>query len=284
MNQKKDDALLVKYQKLYAEDIHSRVFAPLAEIYRQRGRFEEALQICQNGIKRHSSFVGAHITLGRIYLETQKVQEACKCFIKAIQLAPENILVHSLLARCWLRLNQSQKAIQSLKTILFLNPGNLQIQKALTQLENSTANPQKEDLFNFLPHAEKGVPSQVSSKEEKKAQESNPSLLPLDERRWPRELEKYLSLIDAFIHRREVDKALIYLEKIEEKWSQNREVQSRRKILMQSIKKDASEAEGADIHLKKRSPQAYREDQIKKMENLLLRVQKNRQQFKLTSN
>ena len=285
MPKEKDD-LLLKYQKIYAEDVHSRVFAPLAEAYRKRGKIEEALQICQNGIKRHAHFVGAYITLGRIYLDSQKEREACKCFIKAVQLAPENLLAHSLLARCWLRLNQSQKALKSLKTILFLNPNNPQIQKAITQLENSTAHKHEESLFAFLPDAEKKIPpptpkpskeeglGNVEGEGENRGRKPSPLTQPLHEGGGPRELEKFLSLIDALISLGRRDKALAYLEKMEEKWPQNKEVQVRRKTLTRSA--DRVPLGGSSAYLKRKSPQEDKEDQIRKLENLLLKIQNKR--------
>ena len=292
---KGNDTLILKYQKLYAEDTHSRAFAPLAEAYRQEGRIEEALQICQNGIRRHPQFIGAHITLGRIYLDSKKEREACKCFIQAIQLAPENILAHGLLARCWLRLNQPQKALKSLKTVLFLNPDNEQLQEAVHKLEistsaapsatnnptNSASKPHEESLLAFLPDADTSNRSNVQklSDSSKKEKEDTSFLNLLNEnhqtRTIPREMEKYLSLIDAFAQRGEHDKAFSYLEKLEEKWPQDKSVQARRKLLMQSII-----GEDSFVGNKQRNTKEDKKEKIQKLEILLLKIQNKRLQLK----
>ena len=281
------DEQILKYQQLYMEGSQSRVFAPLAEAYRQRGRMKEALHICKNGIKRHPNFIGAHVILGRIYLDSQKEQEACQCFIKAIQLAPENLLAHSLLARCWLRLKQPQKALKSLKTILFLNPRNEQIQKAINQLESSKANKNEDPLFSFLPDIEKGSPFPAQGPTEGQGYKKdspvppppvNPQ--PLHKAGSPRDVEKYLSLIDALISLGERDKALAYLKKIEEKWSQHRGVRFRRQALEQNIHTDRGDL--PLLRPEKRHPQTDKENQIRKLENLLLKVQNRRLQFKVS--
>ena len=45
-----------------ARDPSSRVFLQLAEEYRKAGKFEEAVEVCQEGLKHHPNYTSARVT------------------------------------------------------------------------------------------------------------------------------------------------------------------------------------------------------------------------------
>src|SRR5580704_11425858 len=47
-----------EYLRRFQEDPTSRVFAPLAEAYRRLGRFDEAIDICREGLEHNTDFHG----------------------------------------------------------------------------------------------------------------------------------------------------------------------------------------------------------------------------------
>ena len=49
-------------------DPASIAFAALAEEYRRAGQFEDAVETCRSGLRRHPAYVSARVTLGRALL------------------------------------------------------------------------------------------------------------------------------------------------------------------------------------------------------------------------
>lgn len=72
-------------------DPASIAFAALAEEYRRAGRFDEAITACATGLKRHPSYLSAHVTLGRALVEVGRYEDAREEFEFVLRAAPENL-------------------------------------------------------------------------------------------------------------------------------------------------------------------------------------------------
>ena len=72
-------------------DPASIAFAALAEEYRRAGRFEEAVSTCAAGLKRHPSYLSAHVTLGRALIELERYEDAQEELEFVLRAAPENL-------------------------------------------------------------------------------------------------------------------------------------------------------------------------------------------------
>ena len=79
-------------------DPASIAFAALAEEYRRAGLFEEAIATCSGGLKRHPSYLSAHVTLGRALLQTGRVDDAREALEFVLRTAPENLSAIEALA------------------------------------------------------------------------------------------------------------------------------------------------------------------------------------------
>ena len=79
-------------------DPASIAFAALAEEYRREGRFEEAIATCATGLRRHPSYLSAHVTLGRAWASLGRIDEARAEFEHVLRLAPENLAAIRALA------------------------------------------------------------------------------------------------------------------------------------------------------------------------------------------
>ena len=79
-------------------DPASIAFAALAEEYRREGRFEEAIATCGTGLRRHPSYLSAHVTLGRAWASLGRIDEARAEFEHVLRLAPENLAAIRALA------------------------------------------------------------------------------------------------------------------------------------------------------------------------------------------
>jgi tetratricopeptide (TPR) repeat protein len=72
-------------------DPGSIAFAALAEEYRRVGKFQQAIEACTEGLKRHPSYLSAHVTLGRALLEVGRFDEAEQQLQFVLRAAPENL-------------------------------------------------------------------------------------------------------------------------------------------------------------------------------------------------
>lgn len=72
-------------------DPASIAFAALAEEYRRLGKYQEAIDACNDGLKRHPSYLSAHVTLGRALLEVGRFDEAEQQLQFVLRAAPENL-------------------------------------------------------------------------------------------------------------------------------------------------------------------------------------------------
>lgn len=93
-----DNARLEELRRRVQSDPASIAFAALAEEYRREGRFDEAIAACAAGLKRHPSYLSAHVTLGRALIEIGQYDEAREELDFVLRGAPENLAAIRALA------------------------------------------------------------------------------------------------------------------------------------------------------------------------------------------
>lgn len=207
---------MAQYEKTMQRDPHSKVFAALADAYRERGRWGEAEVLARNGIERHPEYVGGYLVLARILLATRRAEAAEGILKKAVGLSPENLLAYQLLGQCFVELKRPEEALKAHKMVLFLNPLSEKSRQAVEKLETLTAVDYDDEVFEMRPLANSS-PIRV---EDIDREEAPKSTLGLD-------LERGLSLIDALIVRNDLDKARVKLKDLSESYPDSAEVQKR---------------------------------------------------------
>ena len=217
--------LIEKYQILLEKDPKSQVFAPLTEAYRKMGLIEEAFRIAVRGVQFNPQFGGGRIALAKVFIERDNVQAAVDELEKAIEVSQDNILAHSLLADCYLRLKRPKESLQAYKMVLFLAPTNEKAAKAVKKLEALTADEYEEDLFEMkpLPQMESVRTEALTPIRPMHKESASPTS----------DLERTLSLADAFIIRNDVEKALLVLKEAEFNFGAHPEVVKRIKLISQ---------------------------------------------------
>ena len=98
-----DPGLDLEKQIVYFRSKHelnprSRIFAPLADLYRRVGRLDEALRLLEDGLKIHPEYVSALVILGRTQLDAGDRDLARTTLQKVMALDSENLVVLKLLA------------------------------------------------------------------------------------------------------------------------------------------------------------------------------------------
>ncbi len=271
-----------KYQKIFARDPHSKVFAPLAEAYREMGMLKEAEQVARQGVQKHPDYVSGLVALGRVLLEMKSPSEAQIFLEKAIRLTPENILAYQLLAQAFLENKQAKQALKNFKMVLFLNPQHAIAQRAVEKLESLTADEYEDELFQMqaLHHdilTEQNPGPSLEKKEDPLFFTATP-LQPLQQNTAmlshqkisARALERYLSLIDAFLVRNNLEKAKTTFLEAETQFSDSPQLQQRRKLLFPEDEPPEEIHPSSDLVSR---AGLVREKKLKLLEKLLHRFQ-----------
>lgn len=255
--------LIEKYQILLQKDPKSQVFAPLCEAYRKMGMLEEAFRIAVRGVQFNPTFGGGRIALAKVFLDRNNVKAALDELEKAVEYSADNILAHSLLAECYLKSNRPKEALRAFKMVLFLAPTNEKAIKAVKKLESLTADEYEDDVFEM-----KQLP-QVDYVQTEKAAAIKP--LASSERTLGSDLERTLSLADAFIVRNDVEKALLTLQAGEGQFGPHPEIVKRMKLVNQRT----LEREEAPVEPPPNRKQAALDDKEMYLRSLLERVHRN---------
>lgn len=129
-------ALLSKYLDLYKKKPTSRVFAPLAEVYRKLGLMDEALKILKEGIKYHPQYALGYLVLAQCYHDQGKLELTLQTLRPFKDLHRDNIVLQRLFADVCYDLSQFEEALETYKFILFLNPKDAEIIQKVTELES----------------------------------------------------------------------------------------------------------------------------------------------------
>ncbi len=225
---------ILQYEKLLEKDPASRVFAALADAYREIGRLNDAEKLASIGVKRHPGYVGGYLALSRIFLGSKRAAAAEDLLKQAVQLSPENLLVYQLLGQAYLELKRPIEALKAHKMVLFLNPLSEKSREAVARLEALTATDYDDDLFEMAPlkpsipmpksppmptTATSKLPMAISKRSMEPAQAKSPK----DEVA----LDRELSLIDALIVRNDIGSARRQLLELSQKYPDHPHVNRR---------------------------------------------------------
>ncbi len=217
-----------KYQAVYRNDPESKIFAPLAEAHRKAGNLEHAFEIAKKGTEDHPEFASGLVTFSRILIDMNERDKAIVHLKMATEMSPDNFLAHKLLGETYINLKLPVKALQVFKMALYLDPMDEFAKKMVKKLESLSASEfEDESLFNL------SEPSLNPSNFKKPSQYS-----PL--KTSSHELDRYISLVDAYISRNDYLKASNTVIEALDKFDKNPELQ-RRKIFLSQRFEDSSQ-------------------------------------------
>lgn len=252
-----------KYQKIFEQDPQSKVFAPLGEAYRKMGLLDEAMVVLKKGVRFHPHFASGRVALAKVLIEKKLYQEAVEHLKSASELSPENILAHRLLAECYIYLKSPKDALKAFKMVLFLNPNDAQAQGHIKKLESLTADEYEDEAFEMKPLKAEIAPSRSKTDVIPNSPKPTGSK--------ERQLERLLSLTDAFIARLDLDRAVETLEQAENQIGDHPEIAKRKNFLKARL--DGQEAE-TFTDIKNTSASLQRIDFLK---GLLQKIETRRQ-------
>lgn len=271
-----DPETVERYQIEYQKNPKSRVFAPLAEAYRQMGMLEEAYQICTAGVELHPDFPGGLVALAKILIDRGDREGALTQLKKCAELAPDHLLAHSLLGELYLELRRPKDALKAYKTVLFLNPNDEKAQKVVRKWEFLSAEDFDDDLFEMKPVFQAVMPPELKPlKDDEIALESTSTSAPSEPDWRASEIERAVSLADAYIVRGENERAISILRSAVDQLGPSPEFERRLRMLEKSQRSENLQMTTApliDIPLSKEA----RTQKRRKLEALLRRINERR--------
>ena len=105
-----------------AQDPYSRVFAPLADLLRLAGRFEDALELLDDGLGRHPEYLSALVIKGRTLLDAGHVDQARQVLASVLEQDPENFIVLRLVTEDARSRQAWEESIPLLEKLVVLDP------------------------------------------------------------------------------------------------------------------------------------------------------------------
>ena len=130
---------LDKLEARYRENPKGRNFAPLADAYRKAGLIDNAIDLCQEGLKLHPDYVSAHIVYGRCLIDKKDDPGAEQVYQKVLTLDPENIIALKVLAEIAERTSHFDDVVQWLTRLLAADPMNGDAAEALARAKQKAA-------------------------------------------------------------------------------------------------------------------------------------------------
>lgn len=127
--------IFLKYLEIYEKNPRSRVFAPLAEHYRQIGMLEKAIDILKKGIKTHPSYVMGHLGLAFCYFDQRQFNLTYNILKPLLTGSRDNIRLQRLFAKSCLEIEKFDEALDVFKYILFVSPRDAEAAEYIKYLE-----------------------------------------------------------------------------------------------------------------------------------------------------
>ena len=91
-------ARISRFRGLYEQAPTARYFAPLADLLRQDGCYDEALDLLEKGLVLHADYKAGLVIQGLTLQESGRQTEALKVWQRVLALDPENVLALKALA------------------------------------------------------------------------------------------------------------------------------------------------------------------------------------------
>lgn len=129
---------IVKFSKRIRRDSYAKVYAPLADSYRRIGLYEEAVQICQTGLKTFPRYLACHEVLGKVYLRQGHLTDARRELEKVADVVTDSLDLKKALAKVYTKIGDWKKVEPLLKEVIEKDPFDFEMRTFLTQRQRET--------------------------------------------------------------------------------------------------------------------------------------------------
>ena len=112
-----DQALMEVYRLRLEMDPGSKLFLPLAILYRKHGETDRAIDLCLQGLERYPHYQSARVNLAMAYLDRGDVEEAANQILRVLETHPDNLLAREILAETYYQRGQIESALREYHTL-----------------------------------------------------------------------------------------------------------------------------------------------------------------------
>jgi tetratricopeptide (TPR) repeat protein len=119
----------------YCKSPDSYVFVLLADACRKIDRVDEALEICEAGIKRHPDYASGYVVKAKCLHDLGKYEDARGTFESVLAIDEHNLVALKYLGMIEAKAGRFDSARGYLQHILKLDPANREIKKALLEVD-----------------------------------------------------------------------------------------------------------------------------------------------------
>lgn len=191
-------------------------FVQLGDHYYSENNLDESLFVFQRGLKYNPQSTSGLVGLAKVLKAKNELAAAVQHLSFAIKLSPQNWQAYLLRADIYVKLKNPVLALNDFKKVLLFNPRQAIARKAIPKLESLVSDMDLESE-NFEMQ-----PLQSLQKNIDTIQTTNVSFAPT-----PPQLERVLSLIDAFIQKQDYPRALKLVNECRAEYSNHPELNER---------------------------------------------------------
>ncbi len=124
-----------------ARDPSSLQYVELAEALRQRGKFDEAIQVVMHGLGRHAEHADGFDCLARIHTDRGSLEEARAAWERALAIVPEHLGALKGIGFLYYRQGDRKRAADALEHALAANPHDDATRRALAVIRGEAVGP-----------------------------------------------------------------------------------------------------------------------------------------------
>ncbi len=154
----------------------SLIFARVAEALLVRGKVDEAIRICEEGIRKHPYYVTGHMVLGKCYLQKKMFDLAEKEFKRVLLFEPKHIAAHKFTGDLMKEAGWAEACQKSYAEILKIDPLDSKISSALENIKREVVSDQR-----VVSPAEGSIPKPVPEKPKDEKTIIAPDITPFGE-------------------------------------------------------------------------------------------------------
>lgn len=119
MTENLDIEFLEEYIERYPDSL---MFARLADAYLKTNRVDKAVELCEQGIRKHPYYVTGHFVLGKCYLAKKEFEQAEKEFKRVLLFDPKYLAAHKYYGDVMKEIGWENTSSMSYKKILQIDP------------------------------------------------------------------------------------------------------------------------------------------------------------------
>ncbi len=113
-----------RFEEQFSQQPESLVFARLADAHRKAGDPHRALAVLEEGIRRHTDYLSAHIVRARTYRDLSRVDDARSAFERVIEIDAQNLVAIQGLAEIARETDDATAEVSWLERLALADPQN----------------------------------------------------------------------------------------------------------------------------------------------------------------